>query len=357
LSQIKVIQIIDSLNVGGAEVLAVNIANGLASTGIDSHLCVTRKEGDLKRNIKSNVGYLFLDRKSTFDVGAIFKLKLYIKKNKITTIHAHSSSSFIAFCIKIIAPKINVFWHDHYGNSEFLRERNLYPLKIFSLFFKGIITVNKKLKLWSEQNLLTSNVSFINNFPLFNDVKTKTILKGTNGKRVVHLAGFREQKDHLNLLTSFKKIVIDFPDWSLHLIGKNNNDDNYSNSIKEFIEIEGLTDNVFMYGVCSDIKNILNQSDIGVLSSKSEGLPISLLEYGLAKIAVLVTDVGECRNVVKNKIVIVPKQRSDKFALALRHLIENPELRREISYNFNKEILKNYSQEIIINKLIKIYSF
>ena len=48
---LKVIQIIDSLNVGGAEVIAVNIANGLSKEGVESHICTTRKEGLLKSNI------------------------------------------------------------------------------------------------------------------------------------------------------------------------------------------------------------------------------------------------------------------------------------------------------------------
>ena len=59
----SVIQLIDSLNVGGAEVLAVNIANGLSEQEIDSHLCATRSEGILKKNINSDVGYVFLNRK------------------------------------------------------------------------------------------------------------------------------------------------------------------------------------------------------------------------------------------------------------------------------------------------------
>ena len=48
---IKVIQIIDSLIPGGAEMMAVNIANGLYELGIASHICTTRMEGALKNNI------------------------------------------------------------------------------------------------------------------------------------------------------------------------------------------------------------------------------------------------------------------------------------------------------------------
>ena len=50
--KIKVLQLIDSLQVGGAEVLAVNIANALSKQGLVSHLCATRTEGPLKENIE-----------------------------------------------------------------------------------------------------------------------------------------------------------------------------------------------------------------------------------------------------------------------------------------------------------------
>ena len=40
-----------------------------------------------------------------------------------------------------------------------------------------------------------------------------------------------------------------------------------------------------------DIKNILHQATLGVLSSKSEGLPVALLEYGLASLPVVATNV------------------------------------------------------------------
>ena len=60
----RILQIIDSLNVGGAEKMAVNYANSLAKIEEFSGIVVTRKEGVLKSQINENVGYLFLARKT-----------------------------------------------------------------------------------------------------------------------------------------------------------------------------------------------------------------------------------------------------------------------------------------------------
>ncbi len=62
-----------------------------------------------------------------------------------------------------------------------------------------------------------------------------------------------------------------------------------------------------------------------MLSSKSEGLPFALLEYGLAKLAVIATKVGECESVIRiqeNGILINPNDEIT-FEVPLYILIEN----------------------------------
>ena len=59
---IRVLQIIDSLQVGGAERVAVNYANGLTDFIDESHLCVTREEGPLLKSVDSNVDYIYLNK-------------------------------------------------------------------------------------------------------------------------------------------------------------------------------------------------------------------------------------------------------------------------------------------------------
>ncbi|WKD86512.1 Putative glycosyltransferase EpsD [Polaribacter huanghezhanensis] len=354
MNKLGIIQIIDSLNVGGAEVLAVNIANGLSEQEIDSHLCATRSEGVLKENIHPDVGCIFLNRKKTIDVKAILKLNKYIKKHHIKIVHAHSSSSFIAVSVKIINPKIKIVWHDHYGNSAFLNSRSVFSLKIFSYLFSVIISVNNDLKKWASKNLKTKNVFFIRNFPVFINQEKTTILRGVEGKKIVHLAGYRKQKDHLNLLEAFQLVSDKHEDWTLHLVGKSYNDE-YSDSIDNFIKKNKLSNKVFQYGICLDIQHILSQATIGVLSSKSEGLPISLLEYGLANIPAVVTNVGECSLIIKDSSFIVPPSNSIILANALRLLVNSKEKRKILALEINKTVSTDFSKEAAIFKIIEIY--
>ena len=354
MKKLKVIQIIDSLSVGGAEMLAVNIANSLSESNIESHLCVTRKEGDLKNNIDKRVHYIFLNRKKTFDVSAILRLKKYIKTHQISIIHAHSTSSFIAVCIKILYPKVKVVWHNHTGNYKHLKGYKLRFLKSYSKFITYTISVNRDLDFWVKNTLKFNKGSYVPNFPIFADLNQTTKLKGIYNKRIVHVGGLRPVKDHFNLFEAFKIFKNDFPNWSLHLIGKDY-EDSYSEKIKNYITQNNLSEHVFLYGVQSDIKNILSQARIGVLSSESEGLPISLLEYGLANIPVLVTDVGECKSVVNNKNAVVKSQDSSKFAKGLKSIVTNDTIEKQIKADVYMSVQNNYSKEKITKQLINIY--
>jgi hypothetical protein len=132
MHKIGVIQVIDSLDAGGAEVLAVNIANALCEEEVNSHLCTTRKEGVLKSNLNKKTGFLFLGRKKSIDFSAIIRFKKYLKNNNIGVIHAHSTSSFFVFCVKLIYPKVKIIWHDHYGKSQELKKRKTFLLKIIT---------------------------------------------------------------------------------------------------------------------------------------------------------------------------------------------------------------------------------
>ena len=59
----RILQIIDSLEAGGAERMAVNYANALADKIDFSGLVATRKEGALRNQLSINVSYLFLNKK------------------------------------------------------------------------------------------------------------------------------------------------------------------------------------------------------------------------------------------------------------------------------------------------------
>ncbi|WP_310559763.1 glycosyltransferase [Flavobacterium sp.] len=351
----RILQIIDSLEAGGAERMAVNYANALANTIQFSGLVVSRKEGPLWSQINNNVSYLFLNKKSVLDIQSVFKFRKFVIANKVEIIHAHSTSFFLAFLLKITYPTVKLIWHDHYGDSEFLNKRPFLVLNFVLSFFNGIIAVNKNLKIWAEQKLKFKNVVYLPNFPsVENKISKQTILQGIQGKRIVSLANLRVQKNHFLLLEVAKKIKVSHPEWTFHLVGKDF-DDVYSNQIKSLILEYNLSDIVFIYGSRNDIKNILNQSEIGILTSQSEGLPVALLEYGLYEKSVVVTNVGEMPLVIKSgkNGYLIKTGSAPLFYAALVKLIESDTLRADFGTKLEKTIANNYSEEAVLHLYLK----
>ncbi|KAB1156556.1 glycosyltransferase [Flavobacterium luteum] len=351
----RIVQIIDSLEVGGAERMAVNYANALAGKISFSGLVVTRKEGNLKSKIEQKVNYLFLNKKKTLDWKAVLKLKMYCEENSIEMLQPHSSSYFIAVLVKLIYPKIQIVWHDHNGLSEFLSSQKWIPLKIASFLFKGIIVVNYQLKNWAVRELNCKNVIYLPNFTSKEiDVKSETVLKGNSGKRIVCLANLRHQKNHLLLIEVAKKLKINYPEWTFHLVGKDFEDE-YSRELKNSIFSNKLYDSVFLYGSRADIVNIINQSEIGILTSRSEGLPLVLLEFGLYKKAVVVTNVGEIPIIIQDKKngLLVPSENVELFYNSIILLIDNPPIREKLGEELFNTIMKNNSEKGVLDDYLK----
>lgn len=351
----RIIQIIDSLDAGGAERMAVNYANVLADEIQFSGLVSTRKEGILKEEINPNVSYLFLEKKKQLDFKALFLLRSFVVKHKVSYIHAHSTSFFLAFLLKITLPSVKLIWHLHYGGIKFMPTRKLLVLRLVLPFFNNIIAVNQKLKEWTEKEMRAKNVIYLPNFPSnVNQDSGNTVLKGIQGKRIVSLANLREDKDHFLLLEVAKKVRNSHPEWTFHLIGKDFEDD-YSKEIKKKISDFNLGDNVFIYGSRQDIAAILAQADIAVLTSKSEGLPVALLEYGWYKKAVVVTWVGEVPMIVQHgkNGFIVDSNQPDLFYKSLKELINNEILRIHFGNMLYQVIQANFTADKVMNKYLK----
>ncbi|EAZ96229.1 glycosyl transferase, group 1 family protein [Flavobacteria bacterium BAL38] len=354
---IRVVQLIDSLEPGGAERMAVTIANDLVNKIQFSGLVVTRSEGDLKKSIGENVFYAFLNKKKAIDLNALLRCKRFLKENKVSHIHAHGSSYFFGVLMKLIFPSVSLVWHDHHGNRIHSKKANVF-IKISSLFFSGILTVNLELEHWAKQNLYCKKVIFFPNFVSSKGSEdVKTTLNGEEGKRIVCLANLRNPKNHFSLLTAFHQSEAIKQDWTLHLVGKDNHDE-YSMLLKDFIKLNHLENKVFLYGSRTDTHHILKQANVGILVSTFEGFPVTLLEYGMAKLAVISTNVGYCSSLIEDEItglIVNPKDINEIFN-KINRITADLHFREYLSLNFNTFVKHNYSSEVITDLLIDFYT-
>ncbi len=101
-------------------------------------------------------------------------------------------------------------------------------------------------------------------------------------------ARLTDAKDHFTLLRAFAAVVAEIPEAELYIAG----DGLLRNRLESFTRELHLADRVTFMGALPDIPQFMSQLDIFVLSSLSEGLPLSILEAMAAGLPVVSTRAG-----------------------------------------------------------------
>jgi len=343
IRELKILQLIDSFHAGGAERMCVNIANVLHEQGYEVYVCATREGGPLEKFIDKDVNYFVLNKRSSLDILAFRKFVQIIRSNKIDVIHAHSSSLFWAVAAKFFFRNLKVIWHDHLGLR--IRDREKTPFyRLLSVKIDAIISVNDELADWSLKNMKVPDerVRVINNFPLL------TILPhhpDPDYFTIVCLANIRPQKDHATLIKAIGILAErKLPKKLQVILAGSYDEDEYFNELRTLVQSMGLKEIIEFRGQVEDTATLLASADCGVLSSVSEGLPVSLLEYGMAGLPVVVTDVGQCAEVVDTGKFgrIVPPGDADVLANELFWIIQNRDSALQMGDTFRKHVNNEY---------------
>lgn len=110
-------------------------------------------------------------------------------------------------------------------------------------------------------------------------------------------------------------------------------------------------------GSQEDILPVLKASDLFLLPSDAEGLPVALLEAMSCGLPSVVTRVGGIPDVVTSHQdgILVPAGSPDAFLQAVLLLLDNPDMRGLIGKNARKRIIQKYSVEDMATRLIELY--
>jgi glycosyltransferase involved in cell wall biosynthesis len=364
MSEIGVMHIVDTLALGGAERSAVNLVNSLPRESYRPYLCTTRTEGPLRDTVAGDVGRLALGRSGRFDSHAVRTLMNFVRNQNIAILHAHGSSLFIAVVAAWFPPFPLVIWHAHCGRLA-LEDHRAWIHRATARKVTGVIAVNKQLAEWCGRRLglPQSKIWCIPNMVCASEFETEASdLEGAPGSRIICVANLRPEKDHINLVRAMSLVVRQHPSAHLLLVGAHS-DPTYSASTTHFEQVRqeisrnSLERNISIVGQRRDIPALLKVCDIGVLSSSTEGLPVSLLEYGMAALPVVATRVGECDEVLDHGragILVAPGSPND-LAKALLSLLGSPDLRRSLGRKFLHRVQEFYSPNAVIERVCHIY--
>jgi glycosyltransferase involved in cell wall biosynthesis len=358
---IAVMHVVDTLDAGGAERVAVNLANSLPRETFAAHLCTTRSEGPLAKLVRPEVPRLQLSRSYALDLRALQRMRIYIRDNRISLLHAHGSAVFLSLAAKLVSRRFPVIWHAHYGRLA-AEDRPARMHAMAARGLAGVIVVNQELEHWVRRRLRVpgERIWYLPNPVVARDPEMAeppaAVLPGKLGRRIVCVANLRPEKDHLTLLRAMRLVVEHFPDAQLILVGSAS-DPGIVGRLEVSVLRCGLQRNVSWIGPQQNVEGILNQCDIGVLSSSTEGLPMALLEYGMAGLAAVSTSVGQCSEVLANGRagLLVPPSSPESLAAALMQLLGSPDARRLFGESFRRHVTSRYGAAAVVDQLTQLY--
>ncbi len=167
-------------------------------------------------------------------------------------------------------------------------------------------------------------------------------------------------KDVKMMIKGFKIASEKIPDAKLWLIGPYEEDQEYFEECKELVKDFALSDKVIFTGRV-DVKEYYSFIDILLLTSISEGQPLSILEGLASGIPFIATDVGNCREILsgwtdigKAGVIIPPTSYTD-LGKELIKLYQNKNRLKEYAENGKIIVKKYYTKDFYINRYKEIY--
>jgi glycosyltransferase involved in cell wall biosynthesis len=330
---------IDSLAVGGAERMLVEIANASVDQKHEVAVCVTRSNVALRNELKPSVPLVELNRRWRFDPQAVPHIRRLIDSFHPTVLHIHSRSTlgFVAFLRTIGVLSVPVVFHDHFGEIE-IDQTVPFWFRMWGRFHVSrYVGVSPRLGEWARvAGIPDERVSVIRNALDLDRIKDAQPLSPSDlfpeedsGPFGVVVGGIRPQKGIEILLDACSQIEID-KEWRIVVVGSAG-DHRYLDTCKRLAEYAGLSRRVVFVGERQDVPSVIKSCDFGVIPSISESGPLVLIEYLAGGLPFVSTRVGEVSARVESAGMgaFVDAGDAKALAVAIGDLISMPEDERK----------------------------
>jgi len=356
----RIAQLIDSLNIGGAEKLQVTFMKASVNHGIKPTLITfdRRPEQHYFQQLEElGVRIIEIKGRNLFDIARIIKLVRILREEKFDVLHTHLTYSIILGGLAGLLTGTPVVASIH----------NLKPdswplLESFALRFltRRRIAVGYTVAQTHQSGLNRYPIDIVLNpvepiAPLSEKERQeiRTEIAGDPSRPLLITVGrLIEEKGYGDLLDAIHQVRQKHPHILLAIVGTGE----FRQTILEKMSSLQLDGHVRLLGIRSDVPRLLAASDIYVSASHWEGLPVSILEAMAAGLAVVATNVGDVLRVVKPQFgSCVPPFQPHQLAAALCQFLEDPNRRTSSGTAARDYVSESHTSTVWLNQLFNIY--
>lgn len=329
-----IVEVIYAPLVGGSETLAFTLCKQWKKEGVATRICCLYEKSGALTALFDEAGIQY----DLLDIGGkpLWKrwwlVGRYLAKWRPRAIHAHHLGSLI----NVLVPAVFTFcWNIVYTeHSSLMISRTQWmkrAIPIMSRFVTKVTCVSNKLVEFFGKDLGVPTRKLVT---VYNGVDTRRFrprvrAEGTPGRiRLGAIGRLVDEKDYgvyLHALALLKARGVNF---EAVLVG----DGPLAESLHTMARELGLDDVLAFYGHREDIPEILRTLDIYLLTSKSEGMPIAVLEAMATGLPIVATAVDAVPEVITHEVngLLVAKGDAAAVAAAVERLASDPILAEKL---------------------------
>jgi L-malate glycosyltransferase len=338
----KIVNVISNCSAGGAEVLVKDILKNLPNNNNQIQLWVMTKVKDdifettgerldfeekyvneLKLN---NIEVKFIEKKANKDiVKSWLKIRKLYDSFKPDIVHTHLEKVTLHTVIGLVGKRATIVQtvHNTLIKHPLLQKTILKYLVEMFVSISSETTQNiTKLGIKSSKIIEIENGSDLERFK----TKNRTFDKGR--LKLIAVGRFVNQKNYPLMIATFARLkerMHNSKEKSPQLIIVG--DGEKKKDIESLLIKNKLEDDIQLLGIRHDMPELLKSADIYLMSSKYEGLSISLIEAAASGLPIIATNVGSNNKIVLNDVngYLIENLDEKEFEEKLFNLISNTE--------------------------------
>lgn len=347
----KILYIISNLNIGGAQNFILELSKNISKkNAIVSILVFESISYENKKMLcEYNIKYIELKIKNKYSIFNFRKFLINIKDFDIIHVNLYPNLYYIGLLkrLNFINKKIIYTEHSTYNNRRKYNFLKIIERSIYSQY-DHIVSISDGVKLELENWLgKMKNSLVIENGVDLNKYKKKSDLPNNDNIKVVMVARFSDEKDHLTAIKAIERLP---KNYFLHFYGDGKN----LLKIKNYVEKNNIKDRVIFHGISKTLYKELCEYDIFLLSSFWEGFGLSVIEAKAAGLPVILSKVRGMYDIFKNNALFFPVGDYKNLSKLIKLLASKNDLYLNI-INKDKNFLKNYDINNTIEKYYKLY--
>lgn len=359
--------VIHALGVGGAEVLVDQMLR-LLSDEFRCVVAVLDEIGETGERLQRD-GYTVehLHRQPGIDRGCAKRLRKFANREGALILHAHQYTPFFQSMLSrgLFGRRPVVFTEHGRHFPDLPSRKRAVANRLMLRSCDRLISCGNAVRqaLIDNEGLPEPRVEVI-----YNGVDLKSLSKPSAGAResiraefgyaatdfvAVLVARLHELKDHQTALRTIDAARHQIPGLRLLLAG----DGDQRAAIEQTIRDRGLAQTVTLAGTRKDVADLLAASDVFLMSSISEGIPLTVIEAMAARRPVVSTAVGGLPELVEHGVTGFLAASGDHASLAasLIELYRRPDLRRRMADVAAQRAVEKFSLDGMLHGYRDVY--